>query len=394
MDGVADLSNAENGRGFCIRAFDIPRRAPHDAAMTIGLVRRGYSASGGAESYLKRFALALRDVGHECVLFSSAGWPAAEWPHGEIVRVGGAENSPRAFADALAALRPREKCGWLFSLERVWDCDCYRAGDGVHRAWLERRARFEPPWCGWLRKTRRKHRELLALEARLFSPHERTPGTVIANSRMVRGEIARLFDFPLSRIAVIPNGLPPMREPAPEERGEMRRSLGLAEKDCAVLFAGSGWERKGLRFAMEGINRAARGGSVLLVAGRGNRRGLPRSGRTRFLGAVRDMPALLAACDVFLLPTIYDPFSNACLEALAAGLPVITTGANGFSEIIERGIEGEVLENPADIPAIAAALEKWGDPEKRRAVRARLRARGAEFSMERNVRATLALVGG
>lgn len=368
------------------------------AAMKIGLVRRGYSASGGAESYLKRFASALREAGRECILFTSEEWPAEEWPHGGIARVRGSAGSPRRFADALAAMRPRDRCDWLFSLERVWECDCYRAGDGVHRAWLDRRARFEPAWRAWFRKTQRKHRELLELEARLFSPGGKNARTVIANSRMVRDEIVRLYGFPAARIAVIPNGLPspmPQRglEAEAELRGKTRHELGLADEDYAVLFAGSGWERKGLRFAIEGVNLARHPSPVLLVAGRGKRRGLPRSARTRFLGPVRDMAALLAAADVFLLPTIYDPFSNACLEALAAGLPVITTGGNGFSEIIEPGVEGEVLADPADAAAIARAVEKWADPEKRAAIREQLKTRAAEFSIEANLRATLALVG-
>src|SRR5438093_13519022 len=104
--------------------------------MKIALVRRGYSASGGAEAFLKRFAQALVEKGHECVLFASPEWPRAEWPHGKLCVVDG--KSPRAFADALAAMKPRKRCDFLFSLERIWNCDCYRAGDGVHRAVLER----------------------------------------------------------------------------------------------------------------------------------------------------------------------------------------------------------------------------------------------------------------
>src|SRR5437899_3127758 len=149
--------------------------------MKIGLVRRGYSATGGAESYLKRLAHALAAAGHECALFVSEDWPDDAARIGERHVVSRARAGPRAFADALRAMRPREKCDWLFSLERVWDCDCYRAGDGVHRAWLERRKRFEAPWRTWLRQFSGKHRELLALEAQLFAPDAER--TIIANSR-------------------------------------------------------------------------------------------------------------------------------------------------------------------------------------------------------------------
>jgi UDP-glucose:(heptosyl)LPS alpha-1,3-glucosyltransferase len=170
----------------------------------------------------------------------------------------------------------------------------------------------------------------------------------------------------------------------------MRRRVGVKEGECAVLFAGSGWERKGLRYAMEGVNRA--GGATLLVAGRGKRRGLPASGRTRFLGEVKEMGELMEAADVFLLPTIYDPFSNASLEAMAAGLPVITTEGNGFAEIMRPGRDGEVLGSPADIAGIAAGIEKWGARETME-WREERRREARRYTIERNVRETLEALG-
>jgi UDP-glucose:(heptosyl)LPS alpha-1,3-glucosyltransferase len=140
------------------------------------------------------------------------------------------------------------------------------------------------------------------------------------------------------------------------------------------------------------MNSAQLTRATLLVAGRGRSGSLPRSERVSFLGQVKEMPGALAAADAFILPTIYDPFSNACLEALAAGLPVITTAQNGFGEIIDPGVEGEVLDDARDIAALARALEKWSDPERRTAIRARLMEKGARFSIEENVRATLAII--
>ena len=357
--------------------------------MKIALVRRGYSATGGAEAFLKRFARALVEKGHECVLFASAEWPSAEWLHGEVREVGG--KSPRAFADAFAAMQPRESCDFVFSLERIRSCDCYRAGDGVHRAWLDRRARHEPAWRSWFRGWSGKHREILELEKNLFSPGGAR--SVIANSHLVRDEIVRIFNYPPERIHVVHNGLDVEKfRIAPGIRAEARREFGIGENEYAALFAGSGWERKGLRFAIEGVARATRSKPLLLVAGRGNPRGLPRCERVKFLGPLRGLTRALAAADVFVLPTIYDPFSNACLEALAAGLPVITTAANGFSEIIEAGIEGEIIAESHDTAAIAAALEKWSDPARRAAIRPRLHALAAKFDIATNVDATLAAI--
>jgi UDP-glucose:(heptosyl)LPS alpha-1,3-glucosyltransferase len=351
--------------------------------MKIGLVRRGYAGAGGAERYLLRFADALKKAGHEAVLFGSREWPAGAW-EGEFVRVEG--EGPRGFADGLRKAAPRERCDVLYSLERVWECDAYRAGDGVHRAWLERRRAFEPGWKGWLRSMQGKHREILELERAVFLGGERL---IIANSRMVAGEIERYFGVPAEQVRVIPNGLPASSfrdPPSRSEREAARARLGLEEGRCAVLFAGSGWERKGLRFAMEGVNRTRE--ATLLVAGSGRRRGLPVSARTRFLGEVKEMREVMEAADVFLLPTIYDPFSNASLEAMAAGLPVITTEGNGFAEVMRPGLDGEALASPADIAGIAAGIEKWRERERPESREAR-RIEARRYTIERNVRETL-----
>src|SRR6267143_1180197 len=95
--------------------------------LTIGFVRRGFSSSGGAESYLKRLAAGVVEKGHQVRLFASAAWPSNEWSFGPITRVEG--KSATAFADEIEKL-PRLDCDVLMSLERIWRCDLYRAGDG------------------------------------------------------------------------------------------------------------------------------------------------------------------------------------------------------------------------------------------------------------------------
>jgi UDP-glucose:(heptosyl)LPS alpha-1,3-glucosyltransferase len=98
---------------------------------------------------------------------------------------------------------------------------------------------------------------------------------------------------------------------------------------------------------------------------------------------------LYAAADIFLLPTLYDPFSNACLEALASGLPVITTRDNGFSEIIENGVHGSIINDASEIDAIRQALLFWSDPERRRAARTAIVERASRFDITRNVEGVL-----
>ncbi len=239
----------------------------------------------------------------------------------------------------------------MLSLDRVPGCDVYRAGDGVHAAWLQRRSRFEPAWKSRLRVFNLKHAALLALERQVF----KSVRLVIANSHMVADRrSSNGTNFRRSRIRIIPNGIGVAIPRIP--RQEARERLEVPDEAFCVLFVGTGWERKGLRFAIEAVE-LLRDDALLLVAGRGNPSRY-RSARARFLGAVKDLAALYSAADVFVLPTIYDPFSNACLEAVAAGLPVITTTANGLAEILTPGVHGDIVE-PGDGRALAAALEAW-----------------------------------
>jgi UDP-glucose:(heptosyl)LPS alpha-1,3-glucosyltransferase len=129
----------------------------------------------------------------------------------------------------------------------------------------------------------------------------------------------------------------------------------------------------------------------LLVAGRGNQRPY-KSKRVKFLGEVRDLVRVYAAADIFILPTIYDPFSNACLEALACGLPVITTRSNGFSEIIENGVHGSIVDHAGNLLALRDAIRLWSDPSRRAAARSTNTQLAAQFDISRNIDETLAIL--
>jgi UDP-glucose:(heptosyl)LPS alpha-1,3-glucosyltransferase len=364
--------------------------------LTICFVRRGYSQTGGAEAYLKRLARGVIEAGHDVRLVATSDWPEEAWPFGPITRL--RDRAPIGFADEVEQIRPTLGCDVLFSLERVWRCDVFRAGDGVHRAWLERRSKFELPLKQFVRSISQKHRDLLRLEQSLFA--DRKAGRVIAASQMVKDEIVDLYRYPADKIDIIRNGVPLDKfRFDPELREKSRENLNLEPDQIALLFAGSGWERKGLLFAIEAMALCNDRKMRLLVAGHGNQKLYKtrrlrfwREDPIRFLGEVADLARVYAAADVFILPTIYDPFSNACLEALACGLPVITTRANGLSEIIEDSVNGSIIDRASDLVSLRDAIRFWSDPSRRVAARSANIGRAAQFDISYNVHRTLEIL--
>ena len=132
-----------------------------NSKLNIVFVRRGFSPSGGAESFMQRLARGIVDLGHDVQLITTPDWPAEAWPFGEITQL--SARSTIAFADQVEEVRPKIPCDVLMSFERIWRCDVYRAGDGVHQAWLERRGKVESAWQRWARRFNRKHGDLLEI---------------------------------------------------------------------------------------------------------------------------------------------------------------------------------------------------------------------------------------
>jgi len=271
-----------------------------------------------------------------------------------------------SFAKNCREMLASEKFDVVFSFERTLQQDVYRAGDGCHREWLEQRKKFASAFKKLTMPLNPLHKVLLSLERKVFSPQNTK--LVVANSHRGKTEIVRHYKFPAANIRVIYNGVDSEKF-SPDCRDKFRKAtrekFGIGETDFVALFVGSGWERKGLAFAIRAVAKMESGGrkGVLLVVGRDSREGKYRgqaqqlgvSDRVLFAGTTKEIEQFYGAGDVLLLPTIYEPFSNVCLEAMACGLPVITSRANGVAELIANNVNGGVVENPADWEAIA----KW-----------------------------------
>jgi len=362
-------------------------------SLSIGFLRRGYSPTGGVEAYLKGLAEGLRGEGHRVVLLGTSEWPESAWPGGEILRCKGASLSEYSAEVERQKLASGVRFDLILSVEKVPGCDLYRTDEGLHAAWLQQRSRYISPWARFFQRISPKHREKLRLEKQLFTPD--ATRRVISLSHKISREIGEYYDYPQNQIALIRNGVPTRSATTPEERALARKELGIPVDERVLLFVGTGWERKGLRFAISAVEALNDPKVKLLVAGSGSQKRYASSS-VRFLGGVQKMPLVYDAADLFLFPTLFDPFPLATLEALSAGLPVITTAANGVSEIMTPGVHGEVIAEPFDHAALDLVLCKWlgimSDAARSDQAHSACSALASEFTLERNLRETLAVI--
>jgi len=276
-----------------------------------------------------------------------------------------------AFSRVAAAVAARAQVDVVHAFSRTRHQDVYRAGGGSQTDYLEHTHR---PLARHLRRLSPRHVVLHVIERAVFAD----PGQIVqCNSAMVRDALARRHGVPAERLVVIPNGVD-LERFHPRHRDEARAELRRAWAPGGGpvwLFAGSGFRRKGLDVALRALAGSA---GVLWVAGRDDpapwRRRAANLGvaeRTRFLGPRPDLERVYAAADALLLPTRYDAFANVCLEALASGLPVVTSGANGAAATVADA--GLVVADAEDAAGFTRALEQLADPALRAAAAAHAR---------------------
>jgi UDP-glucose:(heptosyl)LPS alpha-1,3-glucosyltransferase len=350
--------------------------------MRLAIVRQRYTPYGGAERFVEGALEALLERGIAITLYTR------QWPQTRLQLIEPVLCDPFylgrlwrdwSFARAVCRAVAQKPPELVQSHERLLCCDVFRAGDGVHRVFLDERLRTASPLRRWLTESAPYHRYVLDIERRLFeSPVLRA---VICNSKMVRAEIQERFGMSEDRLPVIYNAVdsdafsPELRK----HRATVRNALHIPEEATVFLLVGSGYARKGVARAIEALSRLP-GDCHLIVVGRDKAlrayRGVARRcgvrERVSLLGPQDDTRPFYGAADAFVLPTLYDPCPNAALEAMACGLPVITSDKCGAAELVQEHDAGFVC--PArDIDALVRHMTALTDPQLRAALGARAR---------------------
>ena len=363
--------------------------------MRIALIIERFAPGGGAEAVAWRVAHALSVAGDDVTVLARRAHPSAavRWIP---VRVPTRWQPLRVWSFALGvrgALR-RLRADVVHSFSRTTSQHIYRAGGGCHATYLES---AYGPRGRRLRQLSPRHRSLLGLERRIYTDPRQW---IQCNSRMVREQLLRRYAIDPERAVVIYNGVDlerfhPRRRH--EEGAQLRARRGAGDK-AIWLFVGSGWRRKGLDTALTAVAQSRVRNSELWVAGDdpprawwGRAAALGIRDRVVALGPRSDLEAVYAAADALVLPTRYDAFANVCLEAAAAGLPVVTSAANGVAELLDGA--GFVSAEPGDAAAVAAALDQLADPDLRRTLGARARRMAESHTWSNHLAALRRLYG-
>jgi UDP-glucose:(heptosyl)LPS alpha-1,3-glucosyltransferase len=276
------------------------------------------------------------------------------------------------------------RCGHLvdrgaFDVVNTHGCICPTGGvhwvQSLHAAWLERARTYRPRFSwGRIRQTLNPaHKLILRMERLHFEA--RAYRKLIATTADVRKDLHDFYGVPEDDVVIVPNGFSPGEfSPAHriERRDEMRKQLGLAPKHVAMLFVANELERKGYTTILSALKMLARPELRLLVVGRPDAKTVMRlaaafgvGDQVLACGPTNDVSRFHAASDLFVLPTQYEAFCLAILEALGSGVPVLTTRVPGARDAIQPEVNGLLIDDPHGAEELAAALTRFLDADFR-----------------------------
>ena len=357
---------------------------------TLALVRQKYRPDGGAERFVASALSALSQQTNLDITVLTRKWQGT--PDNSFhVKVCnpikfGRVSRERGFAKSVQ--KHFSQFDLIQSHERVPGCSIFRAGDGVHKRWLQHRARILTKEQIKRIEKDRFHRYVIDAEKAMFE-HPNLKA-VICISQMVRNDILQEFDISPDKLHVIYNCVDFERfSPSLKDvyRSKIRREYNIPEQSPLQLFVGSGFERKGLEAAIKAVSKT---NSHLLVVGQDKQLNeykkladnLKCENRIHFAGVQQHPEHFYAAADCFILPTLYEPFGNVVLEAMASGIGVITTYSCGGADIITPGENGYVAD-ALDIDSLTQAVIKFENFDHARNLGIQARKTAESFTSER-----------
>jgi UDP-glucose:(heptosyl)LPS alpha-1,3-glucosyltransferase len=361
---------------------------------------------GGCETYISSLARRLALDGHDVHLYACR-WDAAALPGSTHYHKVAVPRHPRFlrpwyFNAACRRLLAQAGHDVTIGFDKISGLDVLYPQGGLYAATAEHnllkyRSRLARRVVRALKAVDPAHHSFLALERAQYRGRRTL---VVAISEMVRHHFEHYFGLGADDLRVVRIATNPERfdeRDRPRRRLDWRQRWGLPPDAVVALFAGINYRLKGLEPLLHALRRLPADAPLhLLVAGKPDTAGFERlarqlglAPRCRFIGYCDDMRNGYFAADFFVHPTFYDPCSNVVLEALACGLPVITSRYNGASELLHPPREGYVIDDPHDHEHLAWCLAQLLDPARRAACAAAARRTASQWTFEHHYRAML-----
>ncbi len=346
--------------------------------MHIALVRRHCSLKrAGAERYCVNLFRGLQKLGHRVTVI---GEGIDDELKNEVEFLPVAVNKltswtrNRSFAENCAKVARSQPFDLVHGLSRVEGLDTFRLTDPMQTHWVK--VWYRHPVSRWLQQLNPRHRAIFELERKLYQPAG--VRRVIVQSKLDARLLTEYFGVDESRIRRIVNGVdtnvfhPGVRSERNAVREELFRQFDsdatasrFSNDDTPLLvFASMDFRRKGLDSLLTALSQLKDREAKLVVLGAGDIDGYRRIARSLgierrvlFAGRQSSIARLYGAGDLFVLPTIYEPFPNVNLEAMACGTPVITTATAGGADIIEPGRNGYVIPDAWSVQALTEQID-------------------------------------
>lgn len=371
--------------------------------MKIGLVLEHFDPQrGGLENWTWQFAGRLARLGHEVHVVAcdfAAPDPGTQLVFHPVEKTPSPLLRAARFEQALRTLR----LDVIHDMGCGWHADVFHPHGGSTRAFREHNLMRIPRWRQIRFWQERRYREQAEIERCQLS----RPGSlIVAVSQMVLEHFHSLHGVPRERLRLIHNGVDVERF-SPQHcaglRGAARQTFAASATETVFLLVAHNLRLKNAEAAIRALAVLAAGGAqarLVIVGGKrpgpfvdlARKLGIPD--RVTFQDASADIRPCYAAADVCVHPTWYDPCSLVALEALACGLPLITSRFNGVSELMINGEHGFVIAAPADTKALAGKMSALLDPNLRSNMGAAARKLALKNTLERQTEGILSLYAG
>lgn len=357
IDGIAGgLENSPRWNGFpCLKNV-----------VKIALIKKRYSMRrGGSEKYCVLLARGLRQRGHDVTIIGHEIDTdlAAETQFVPVsVNCLTSWTKNRSFAVNAGTAAQAGNFDVVYSLGRAFGADVVQVMERVQSHWLS--VYYRPAFYRRLQAQNPRHRTVIGLEKAIFR-HAQVRA-IVTQSHLDRRLLGKYYGLPMERIHIIHNGADLSRfNPGVQlHRNSLRERLGISNNAPVISFAATDFKRKGLADVLSAMSLSQRQDIHLIVCGDGGIRPFSKLARqmglhdrVHFLGRTSEIEMCFAASDLFVFPTLYEPFPTVVLEAMACGVPVITTPDTGAADLIAQEKTGYLIPARNSAHAIAHHLE-------------------------------------